>query len=109
MSGHLSRLLESAQALPPGAAVPSRPVSLHIERLSLVGLPFSAAESRLIGHAAQRELGRLAGAYAWPREAIGRATPAAPAAALHVAPGMPPSRIGRDLARCVFAAVKALR
>jgi hypothetical protein len=104
-TNHLSRLLESARpVVPKGLA--SSPVSLHIERLSLIGLPFSSAESQGINRAAQRELARLMESHRWPEGAGGYVIPSLPATTLTLDDNSSPSRVGRDLARCVFAAVR---
>jgi hypothetical protein len=79
-------------------------VRVHIERLVVEGLPFTAADAARLQSTVERELGRkLAGA---PMESwSGGATHQLPAAPLHLAPGSSPVVWGRQIARTLFASL----
>jgi hypothetical protein len=106
MSRHLERLLASAELQT------ARPVQVHIERLSLIGLPMTAVQSQLFGFAVTTELQRLARAPGWPADAAALHLPGALATPVSSGPvGAPlaPAALGREVARSVFQAVRGLR
>jgi hypothetical protein len=84
-------------------------VTLHIERLSLVGVQLSPSQSRQFGAAVERELRQLATAHIWSNGASGGAVPEARAPALHLTQHMPPAMLGRAVAQSIFAAVRGGR
>jgi hypothetical protein len=82
------------------------PVTVHIERLVLDGLGFTPAQGALVQGALVQEFARLAaraGADGWHADAMPAAT--APALRLHGTPQ--PARVGRDLARSLFATLRS--
>ncbi|NML46846.1 hypothetical protein HHL11_24085 [Ramlibacter sp. G-1-2-2] len=80
-----------------------RPVALHIERLVLEGLGFTPAQGALVQRAMERELTRLA-ARPGPWQAGAQRVAAAPA--LRLAGPPQPARVGRELARSLFATLR---
>jgi hypothetical protein len=103
MSTHLARLLASAAAQPP------RPVRVDIERVTLIGVPLTPAQSRQLGAELTHELQRLARAPGWPADAAGAVLPGVIARAVTVPADGRPATLGRAVARSVFDAVRSAR
>ncbi len=85
------------------------PVSLHIDRLVLDGLPFTPTQGARLQRALEHELARL-----WTQRAAGPPTQAlaspalrAPALTLQAGTAASPAAVGRDAARSLFALLGA--
>lgn len=102
----LQRQGESSASPAPPPRTPSARVTLHIERLSVVGLQLSPSQSRQFGAAVERELRQLATTHSWSNGASGGAVPEARAPSLRLTQRMPPAILGRAVARSIFAAVR---
>lgn len=100
---HLSHLLDRA------LVQPARPTRLHIDSISVLGLPMSPAQSRQFSTALAQELTQLARVPGWPAGTVGAALPGAIAPQVTVAADSSPATLGRDVARSVFDAVRRAR
>jgi len=80
--------------------------ALHIERLVLDGLGFTPAQGAVVQRAMAHELARLAARPGEGRWQAG-AQPAAVAPVLRLAGTPQPARVGRDLARSLFATLRS--
>ena len=83
-----------------------RPVALHIEHLVLDGLGLTRAQGALVQQAMERELARLAAQPDKGRWQAG-ALPGTAAPVLRLATTPQPARVGRDIARSLFATLRS--
>ncbi len=94
---------------PAAAPSASRPLRLHIERVTLQGLPMTPAQSRQFSAALSGELQRLARDPGWPAGATSQALPGVLAPTVTVPAGASPGALGREVARSVFDSLRGLR
>jgi hypothetical protein len=88
----------------PSPLAPRAPVTVHIDRLVLEGLPCTAAQGVRLQRALEAELARLCVTGAPLRARGGRADATVRAPSLTVPAGAvaSPVRLGRDIARSLF-------
>jgi hypothetical protein len=92
---------------PSRAAAPA--VRLHIDRVTLVSMPMSAAQSQQFSTSLTLHLQRLAQESPWLTTAAASAAPDAIAPRVYVSTESTPAIIGRDVAVALFEALRDAR
>lgn len=82
-------------------------VNLHIERLVLDGLPYTASEGEALGLALQAELARLLGQGGLPSLTPGGSIPRLDGGAISVVPRATATGVGQQLAQPILGALSA--
>lgn len=83
-------------------------IALHVERLVLDGFDLPPTGQRLLQAAFEAELARLLGARGLPpgwESGLVPDTPSLTGAAIELAPGADPARLGRQIALSVFSSM----
>jgi hypothetical protein len=91
----------------PPQAAPA--LQLHIDRVALVGMPMSPAQSQQFGTALTFHLQQLAQESPWLTAAVATATPDAIAPTVTLSKESTPATIGRDVAVALFEALRSTR